>query len=86
MHLAIQERHHAIKAGSFGDDTFKSQVLVRPNILLHILNEGYNLLWTDSDMVWLNNPLPVLPDTNDPEEVSLCTTQHYHPLALSDTN
>ena len=54
-----------------GDETFRSQVLVRPNILLHILNQGYSLLWTDSDMVWLDNPLPLLPDINDPEAVSL---------------
>lgn len=72
----IQERHHAVKAGRMGDETFRSQVLVRPKILLHILNQGYSLLWTDSDMVWLENPLPLLPDINDPEAVSLNTKQH----------
>eukprot|EP00903_Cladosiphon_okamuranus_P005636 g5602.t1 len=65
------ERHHAIKAGRMGDDTFKSQVLIRPNMLLHILKQGYTLLWTDSDMVWLENPLPVLPDMDDPEAAEL---------------
>lgn len=59
-----------------GDETFRSQVLIRPKILLHILNQGYSLLWTDSDMVWLDNPLPLLPDINDPEAVSLNTRQH----------
>ena len=54
-----------------GDDTFKSQVLIRPSILLHILKEGYTLLWTDSDMVWLENPLPLLPHVNNSNEVRL---------------
>lgn len=56
-----------------GDDTFKSQVLIRPNMLLHILKQGYTLLWTDSDMVWLGDPLPLLPDMDDPEAVRMTT-------------
>ena len=56
-----------------GDDTFKSQVLIRPKMLLHILKQGYTLLWTDSDMVWLGNPLPLLPAMNHPEAVSVTT-------------
>ena len=54
-----------MKAGNFGDDVFKAEVLVRPSILEHILNQGHALLWTDSDMVWLQNPLTFLPDVND---------------------
>lgn len=65
-----QERHHAIQAGRIGDDTFKAEVVIRPQILLHILNQGYPCLWTDSDMVWLENPLPFLPDIDNPETVS----------------
>ncbi|CAN0301406.1 unnamed protein product, partial [Ascophyllum nodosum] len=56
---------HATKAGAFGDDVFKAEVLVRPHILQAILKRGYPLLWTDSDMVWLRNPLTVLPKVND---------------------
>lgn len=41
-------------------------------ILLNILKQGYTLLWTDSDMVWLRDPLPLLPDLNDPTAVRLC--------------
>ncbi|CAN0317802.1 unnamed protein product [Pylaiella littoralis] len=57
------ERQHAVKAGQWGDDIFKHEALVRPDILLSILRQGYKLLWTDVDMVWLRNPLPLLPDT-----------------------
>ena len=67
-----------------GDDTFKSQVLIRPSILLHILKQGYTLLWTDSDMVWLGNPLPLLPDMDDPEAVraiALCCNCVHDPRA-----
>ena len=28
------------------------------------------MLWTDSDMVWLDDPLPLLPDFHDPDAVS----------------
>lgn len=70
MGETFQERHHAIQAGEIGGDTFKSQVLIRPHVLLRILNQGYTLLWTDSDMVWLRNPLPSLPDMEGQEGVS----------------
>lgn len=40
-------------------------------MLRHILKQGYTLLWTDSDMVWLGNPLPLLPDVHDSEAVSV---------------
>lgn len=53
-----------------GDATFQNQVLVRPSILQAILAAGYTVLWTDSDMVWLENPLGYLPDINDPSAVS----------------
>lgn len=75
-HLFLKQRHVAIKAGQIGGDTFKAQVMLRPKVLLHVLNQGYTLLWTDSDMVWLGNPLPVLPDMNDPEAVSSCLCVH----------
>lgn len=53
-----------------GDATFQSQVLVRPSILQSILAAGYTVLWTDSDMVWLGDPLPLLPDVNERSSVS----------------
>ena len=52
-----------------GDATFQSQVLVRPSILQSILAAGYTALWTDSDVVWLGDPLLLLPDINDPSSV-----------------
>lgn len=39
-------------------------------ILLHILNQGFTVFWTDSDMVWIQSPIPLLPDIHDPEAVS----------------
>ncbi|CAM9141525.1 unnamed protein product [Scytosiphon promiscuus] len=69
------ERHHAIKAGKMGDETFRAQVLIRPNMLRHILMQGYTLLWTDSDMVWLGDPLPSLPDMHDSEAAELMIQQ-----------
>lgn len=49
---------------------FKSQVVVRPDIMKAILDSGYNALWTDADMVWLGNPLTLLPSVGNPNSVS----------------
>ncbi|CAN0058993.1 unnamed protein product [Ectocarpus sp. 13 AM-2016] len=57
------ERHRAVKAGQWGDEIFKHETVVRPDILLSIMAQGYKVLWTDVDIVWLGNPLPLLPDT-----------------------
>ncbi|CAN0040821.1 unnamed protein product, partial [Laminaria digitata] len=65
------ERQHAIGAGTYGDAVFQSQVLVRPRLLQSILAAGYTALWTDSDIVWLGNPLPLLPNVHDPSSVSV---------------
>lgn len=61
MH-APQERK-AVKAGQWGDAIFKHETVVRPDILLSIMGQGYKVLWTDVDIVWLGNPMPLLPDT-----------------------
>ncbi|CAM9634317.1 unnamed protein product, partial [Laminaria digitata] len=53
----------------FGDPAFAAEVLVRPSILTHIMNQGFTVLWSDSDIVWLENPLPLLPDTANPSAV-----------------
>lgn len=42
---------------------------MRPSILSHILAQKFTVLWSDSDVVWLDNPLPLLPDTRDPSDV-----------------
>ena len=67
--IAWQERKHATVAGQFGDPAFAAEVLVRPSILTHIMNQGFAVLWSDSDIVWLGNPLPLLPGTADPHSV-----------------
>ncbi|CAN0411584.1 unnamed protein product, partial [Scytosiphon promiscuus] len=51
----------SVKAGQFGDSIFAKMVLVRPKILQSILNQEYAVLWSDSDIVWLDNPLSLLP-------------------------
>ncbi|CAM9206713.1 unnamed protein product, partial [Hapterophycus canaliculatus] len=62
-------RKHASRAGEFGDASFAAEVLVRPSILSHILAQSFTVLWSDSDIVWLSNPLPLLPDAYDPSDV-----------------
>lgn len=44
---------------------------MRPSILNYILKQKYSVLWTDSDMVWLDSPLPLLPNIEDPSAVRL---------------
>ncbi|CAN0318804.1 unnamed protein product, partial [Scytosiphon promiscuus] len=39
---------------------FKEQTTVRPSILLAIMKQGYRVLWSDADIVWLGNALTVL--------------------------
>ena len=58
-------------SGRIGDENFSEAVLVRPRLLRSILSQGYAALWSDSDMVWLKNPLPLLPQLDDAEGVSL---------------
>lgn len=67
----MQKRPYAIGAGSYLDPIFKEQTLVRPGILSAIMRQRYAILWTDTDIVWLGNPLPLLPDLNDPLSVSI---------------
>lgn len=62
--------HHATRAGTYGDFAFAAEVSVRPFILQSVLREGFAALWTDSDMVWLGNPLPLLPDLKSSSTVS----------------
>ncbi|CAM9904550.1 unnamed protein product [Scytosiphon promiscuus] len=57
------KRRHAVKAGQWGDAIFKHETVVRPDILMSVMRQGYRVLWTDVDIVWLGNPLPLLPDT-----------------------
>lgn len=53
--------HDSSRAATFGDDAFKFMVMKRPRLLLRLLEAGFNVLWTDSDAVLLQKPLPVLP-------------------------
>lgn len=60
---------HATQAGTFGDQEFKAQVLIRPDILIAVLAQGYAVLWTDIDIVWLADPFPLFPAVGNPNEV-----------------
>ncbi|CAM9232206.1 unnamed protein product, partial [Scytosiphon promiscuus] len=59
------ERKHSIKAGRWLDQIFKEQTTVRPSILLAIMKQGYRVLWSDADTIWLGNALTVLPVPQD---------------------
>lgn len=63
-------RKHSTEPGIFGDSAFADQVVIRPGILEAILNQGYGVLWTDIDIVWLGNPLPLFPRVGNPSMVS----------------
>lgn len=58
-------------AGRYGDATYKAETLIRPDILMAILSQGYAVLWMDIDIVWLKNPLPIFPVVTNPNEVSV---------------
>ncbi|CAN0266884.1 unnamed protein product, partial [Ectocarpus fasciculatus] len=62
---AGSERANSVQAGRFGDNIFKQQTIVRPDILLPILHQGYKALYTDVDIVWLGNALSLLPNSRE---------------------
>ena len=43
---------------------------MRPRLLHSILSQHYAVLWSDSDIVWLDNPLPLLPRLDNTKGVS----------------
>eukprot|EP00904_Undaria_pinnatifida_P006456 jgi/Undpi1/2940/HiC_scaffold_14.g06317.m1 len=71
--LSSLERQHSLKAGTIGDARFAAAVLIRPKILISILKQGYSVLWSDADMVWLGNPLSLMPElgSNAPVDMML---------------
>lgn len=65
-----KERHVVAKAaGQKQNQEFAEADLLRPNILHFILKQGYGALWSDSDVVWIQNPLPLLPEMGTPSAV-----------------
>lgn len=45
---------------AYGSEGFKSLTKLKSQIALEILRLGYDVVWTDSDIVWFQNPLPLL--------------------------
>jgi hypothetical protein len=52
--------------GSFGwrDEGYKTMMSARPTLIRQKLQAGYNILFTDVDIIWQQNPLPYFNDTD----------------------
>jgi len=48
----------------YGTDSFKQLTKMKSRIALRILKLGYNVIWSDSDIVWFKNPVPRLHSYN----------------------
>eukprot|EP00052_Salpingoeca_macrocollata_P017587 m.143482 g.143482 ORF g.143482 m.143482 type:complete len:775 (-) comp20434_c0_seq2:60-2384(-) len=44
----------------YGSEGFKTVTKLKSQIVLQILELGYDVTWTDTDIVWLQNPIPAL--------------------------
>lgn len=43
----------------YGSSGFKSVTKLKSQVVLQVLKLGYDATWTDTDIVWFKNPLPV---------------------------
>lgn len=50
----------------FGTGCFHRVTKMKSRAVLHILKRGYDVLWTDTDVVWLNNPIPDMLNNGGP--------------------
>eukprot|EP00871_Galdieria_phlegrea_P005307 jgi/Galph1/5778/GphlegSOOS_G4466.1 len=50
----------SVMAASYGTDSFKKLTKMKSRVVLRILKLGYNVVWTDCDIVWFKDPLPYL--------------------------
>eukprot|EP00043_Microstomoeca_roanoka_P014979 m.149237 g.149237 ORF g.149237 m.149237 type:complete len:754 (-) comp16155_c1_seq1:177-2438(-) len=44
----------------YGSDAFKKVTKLKSQVVLQILQMGYDVTWTDTDIVWFQNPIPKL--------------------------
>ena len=50
--------------GSYGSKFFREITKVKSRVVLRILKKGYSVLWSDSDITWFKNPIPLLKSYN----------------------
>jgi len=64
MGLPIFFNQQAPTAGladfEYGSQSFRRLTKLKSQMVLRILKLGYNVIWTDSDIVWYQNPIPLL--------------------------
>lgn len=46
-----------ISDASYGTDSFKQLTKMKSRVVVRLLKEGYNVVWTDSDIIYFRNPL-----------------------------
>lgn len=46
-----------ISDASYGSDSFKQLTKMKSRVVVRLLKEGYNVVWTDSDIIYFKNPL-----------------------------
>lgn len=46
-----------ISDATYGSDSFKQLTKMKSRVVVRLLREGYNVMWTDSDIIYFKNPL-----------------------------
>ena len=60
MLFTNQNAHYDSSASSFGTLSFKSLCHQKVYLVSQLLEAGVNVLWTDNDIVWLADPIPLM--------------------------
>eukprot|EP00904_Undaria_pinnatifida_P002825 jgi/Undpi1/12543/HiC_scaffold_6.g02212.m1 len=74
---AVKSKRYSTEAGKYGDKRFAEAVVVRPQLIKSIISQGYTMLWSDVDMVWLRNPLSLLPQIGEDSDVDVMLQIDY---------
>lgn len=45
---------------AYGSKEFRKVTKLKSQVVLEILRMGYDVIWTDTDIAWFQNPLPLL--------------------------
>lgn len=46
-----------VSDATYGSDSFKQLTKMKSRVVVRLLKEGYNVMWTDSDIVYFKNPI-----------------------------